>query len=122
MKAKVKQLVTADGTYATQSALLSSGGSLGGAFCQLCADDHVRVRNAGGPSKKNAQDPYADRPALRRFLLNGDFFVAATLGSILVKLCTRYMQLKVVCMFFVEELTTYKNAGCQFDIVTCTVC
>ena len=62
--------------------------------------------NAGGPSKKNAQDPYADRPALRRFLLNGDFFVAATLGSILVKLCTRYMQLKVACMFYAEELTT----------------
>ncbi len=39
-------------------------------------------------------DPYADRPTLRRFLLQGEFFVAASMAGILVKLATRYVQLK----------------------------
>ncbi len=65
---QVKQLVTADGTYATQSAL-----SLGGEGVRKKAD--------------------ADKPILRRWLLDGDFFVAAALSSVLIKLVLRYQSL-----------------------------
>jgi len=59
----VQKLVTADGTYATQSAF-----------------------NAGGESsKKNVE-----RPPLRKYLMEGDFFIGAALGSTLTKLALRY--------------------------------
>ena len=67
----MKQLVTADGTYATQSALVTGGG-------------------VGGPGGGGGKD---QRPALRRFLLDGEFFVAAALATSLTKLVLRYEQL-----------------------------
>lgn len=66
MKSQVKQLVTADGTYATQSAF-SSG------------------------TKKTTS---TEKPTLRKFLLDGDFFVAASLGTVLCKLAFRYQQVE----------------------------
>jgi len=86
----VKQLVTADGTYATQSALVGLGGG------------------GGKKTTNTAADPFADRPALRRFLLNGDFFIAAALSSILVKLCTRYVQLKVGASINRQSIDSYR--------------
>ncbi|OXB80514.1 UNVERIFIED_CONTAM: hypothetical protein H355_016304 [Colinus virginianus] len=58
----VQKLVTEMGTYATQSALSSSR-----------------------PTKKEE-----DRPPLRGFLLDGDFFVAASLATTLTKIALRY--------------------------------
>uniref|UniRef100_A0A8D2L6K7 Coatomer subunit beta n=1 Tax=Varanus komodoensis TaxID=61221 RepID=A0A8D2L6K7_VARKO len=60
-----QKLVTEMGTYATQSALSSSR-----------------------PAKKEE-----DRPPLRGFLLDGDFFVAASLATTLTKIALRYVAL-----------------------------
>ncbi|KAH0620914.1 hypothetical protein JD844_021820 [Phrynosoma platyrhinos] len=60
-----QKLVTEMGTYATQSALSSSR-----------------------PAKKEE-----DRPPLRGFLLDGDFFVAASLATTLTKIALRYVTL-----------------------------
>ncbi len=68
----VQKLVTADGTYATQSAFI--GGSAAG---------------AGGGKAKGAQDD-KDRPPLRRYLMDGDFFIGASLATVLTKLSVRY--------------------------------
>ncbi|KAL7992159.1 hypothetical protein Chor_016415 [Crotalus horridus] len=61
----VQKLVTEMGTYATQSALSSSR-----------------------PAKKEEE-----RPPLRGFLLDGDFFVAASLATTLTKIALRYVTL-----------------------------
>jgi len=62
----IQKLVTADGTYATQSAF-----------------------NAGADAaKKNVE-----RPPLRKYLMEGDFFVGAALGSTLTKLALRFADL-----------------------------
>eukprot|EP00069_Balaena_mysticetus_P011695 bmy_07190T0 len=61
----VQKLVTEMGTYATQSALSSSR-----------------------PTKKEEE-----RPPLRGFLLDGDFFVAASLATTLTKVALRYVAL-----------------------------
>lgn len=61
----VQKLVTEMGTYATQSALSSSR-----------------------PTKKEEE-----RPPLRGFLLDGDFFVAASLATTLTKIALRYVTL-----------------------------
>ncbi|XP_064348623.1 coatomer subunit beta isoform X2 [Camelus dromedarius] len=61
----VQKLVTEMGTYATQSALSSSR-----------------------PTKKEEE-----RPPLRGFLLDGDFFVAASLATTLTKIALRYVAL-----------------------------
>nr|XP_012423264.1 PREDICTED: coatomer subunit beta isoform X2 [Odobenus rosmarus divergens] len=60
-----EKLVTEMGTYATQSALSSSR-----------------------PTKKEEE-----RPPLRAFLLDGDFFVAASLATTLTKIALRYVAL-----------------------------
>lgn len=62
----VQRLVTADGTYATQSAF------------------------SAAPSSAAVQ---AKRPPLRGYLMEGDFFIAAALASDLTKLAVRYMSL-----------------------------
>lgn len=59
-----KQLVTADGTYATQSALVGSA--------KLTTDE---------------------KPVLRCFLLDGKFFIAASLAATLCKLVLKFMSL-----------------------------
>uniref|UniRef100_A0A914RTX6 Clathrin/coatomer adaptor adaptin-like N-terminal domain-containing protein n=1 Tax=Parascaris equorum TaxID=6256 RepID=A0A914RTX6_PAREQ len=63
-KTKPRQLVTADGTYATQSALLAA--------------------------VKSATD---EKPTLRKFLLEGNFFIAASLATTLSKLVLKYSKL-----------------------------
>ena len=65
--APVQQLVTADGTYATQSALSGPSSSEG----------------AKGKSKE-------ERPPFRKYLMDGDFFIAASLATTLTKLALRY--------------------------------
>jgi len=60
----VQQLVTADGTYATQSVFSTAQSS----------------------TKKDD-----DKPPLRQFLADGDFFMGASLATTLTKLCLRYI-------------------------------
>lgn len=57
-----RMMVTADGTYATQSAFVAKSGSI---------------------SEDN-------RPNLRSYLLKGDFFIGSAIGSTLTKLALRY--------------------------------
>jgi len=64
-----QKLVTADGTYATQSAF-SSGGEAGGA------------------------KGTTERPPLRKYLMEGDFFIGAALAGTLTKLALRYAELE----------------------------
>lgn len=69
---QIQQLVTADGTYATQSAF---------------------VMNSASTNSKS--DDIENRPTLRGFLLQGHFFIAAALARTLTKLALKYLQLKV---------------------------
>lgn len=64
-----QQLVTADGTYATQSAFVS---------------------NSINSSNKDDIDK---RPPLRGFLIKGDFFIASALARTLTKLAVKYSKL-----------------------------
>jgi len=66
---KVQKLVTADGTYATQSAFDSG---------------KTASTEAGGVKDDR------ERPPLRKFLLEGDFFVGAALAGTLTKLALRF--------------------------------
>ena len=59
----VQKLVTADGTYATQSAF-----------------------SAGTETAKKD----VERPPLRKYLMEGDFFIGAALGGTLTKLAIRF--------------------------------
>merc|ERR1712098_303672 len=63
----VTKLVTADGTYATQLAFSQGGGE------------------AGGKKVKGEE-----RPPLRKYLMEGDFFIGAAIGSTLTKLALRW--------------------------------
>lgn len=65
----VQQLVTADGTYATQSAFVLTANTT------------------------NAKDEAEKRPTLRGFLLQGHFFIAAALARSLTKLTLKYLKL-----------------------------
>ncbi len=65
----VQQLVTADGTYATQSAF-------------VLASNHT-----------NAKEDADKRPTLRGFLLQGHFFIAAALARTLTKSTLKYLKL-----------------------------
>jgi len=67
----VQQLVTADGTYATQSAF-------------------VLTKTAQNSSNQDQADK---RPTLRGFLLQGNFFIAAALARTLTKLTLKYLKL-----------------------------
>merc|ERR1719233_2597081 len=59
-----QRLVTADGTYATQSAFSAT------------------------PDKKKGAE--VERPPLRKYLMEGDFFIGAAIGSTLTKLALRW--------------------------------
>ena len=94
----VQQLVTADGTYATQSAF--------------------SVANTNN-SKKSDPD---SRTVLRGFLLNGTFFIAASLARSLVKLVFRYTNLvssdkrkqnrfSAEAMFILASILHYGRSG-----------
>ncbi|GAU98193.1 hypothetical protein RvY_09372 [Ramazzottius varieornatus] len=64
MTQKIQKLVTADGTYATQSALTTQ--------------------------TKGKKDEELKRPPLRKLLMNGDFFLGAAVSSVLAKLALRF--------------------------------
>jgi coatomer subunit beta len=72
MSAPVQRLVTADGTYATQSAFISTNPT------------DKKTLN-GVTNDRNRQ------PSLRTFLLDGDFFIGAALATSLCKLVIRYI-------------------------------
>eukprot|EP00794_Sanderia_malayensis_P017073 gene17073-18793_t len=69
VKGSSQKLVTADGTYATQSAFTSK---------------------TGGASSSGE----VKRPPLRSYLMDGDFFVGSAIGSTLTKLALRYTELE----------------------------
>ena len=69
------QLVTADGTYASQSAF-----SLGA--------------TSGKKSDSSSKDGVDKRPTFRGFLLQGNFFIAAALARTLTKLALKYVRLE----------------------------
>ena len=69
--APVQKLVTADGTYATQSAFSGEKGD-------------------GSSVSGSKKDREKDRPPMRKYLMDGDFFVAASMASTLSKLAMRY--------------------------------
>lgn len=71
ISAPVQKLVTADGTYATQSAFSGDKG-------------------AGTGAAGSKKDREKDRPPMRKYLMEGDFFVAASMASTLSKLAMRY--------------------------------
>ncbi len=68
-----QQLVTADGTYATQSA--------------FTVNAHTNA------SSSNGKDDLDKRPTFRGFLLQGHFFIAAALARTLAKLSIKYARL-----------------------------
>ncbi|KAI1727742.1 coatomer beta subunit appendage platform domain-containing protein [Ditylenchus destructor] len=76
-EAKPKQLVTADGTYATQSAFSSTT----------------------TPSSK-----LSEKPILRKLLLEGNFFIASALGGSLIKLVLRFAEINKGSMVAVNKL------------------
>ncbi|XP_053305065.1 coatomer subunit beta isoform X1 [Spea bombifrons] len=89
-----QKLVTEMGTYATQSALSSSRPTKKEEDrCAVMISSHL------SPPRprffftvfKNVYFPY--RPPLRGFLLDGDFFVAASLATTLTKIALRYVAL-----------------------------
>ncbi|PAA48185.1 hypothetical protein BOX15_Mlig004513g2 [Macrostomum lignano] len=71
--------VTADGTYASQTAFSVTGGKSGSSGGK-----------SGGVGASLGTDK-DDRPVLRRHLLKGDFFIGAALGTALTKLAVRYL-------------------------------
>uniref|UniRef100_A0A183BWD3 Coatomer subunit beta n=1 Tax=Globodera pallida TaxID=36090 RepID=A0A183BWD3_GLOPA len=66
-KTSQQKLITADGTYAKQSAIFSAA--------------------------SNAASSADDKPILRSFLLDGNFFIASALANTLAKLVLRYAEL-----------------------------
>lgn len=95
----VQQLVTADGTYATQSAFSMS------------------ISN----TNKKSVDLNELRPTLRGFLLNGNFFIAASLARSLVKLAFKYTSIEenkkkqnrfnAESMFILASILHYGKSG-----------
>ena len=94
-----QQLVTADGTYATQSAF---------------------VMNTN--SNTNTSNDLDKRPTLRGFLLQGNFFIAAALARTLTKLALKYIQLVphdhvrqnrffAECMLIMSSILHYGKSG-----------
>ncbi|CAF0985403.1 unnamed protein product [Didymodactylos carnosus] len=77
MTANVQPLVTADGTYATQSAFVQSPSNT-------------------ATSRSTTSDQRGGRtvPTLRSFLLDGDFFIGSALATSLCKLVIRYIDLE----------------------------
>ena len=73
MSTPVQRLVTADGTYATQSAFITTNPA------------DKKTLN-GVTNDRNRQ------PSLRTFLLDGDFFIGAALATSLCKLVIRYIE------------------------------
>ncbi|VDK52230.1 unnamed protein product [Cylicostephanus goldi] len=99
-KTTAKQLVTADGTYATQSALSVS-------------------------TKANNKE----KPPLRQFLLDGDFFLGASLATVLNKLAEQFTRsngagsqranrFRGECMFILASIINLGKSGLAKQNIT----
>ncbi|KIH57972.1 adaptin region, partial [Ancylostoma duodenale] len=99
-KTAVKQLVTADGTYATQSALSVS----------------TKTVNK-------------EKPPLRQFLLDGDFFLGASLATVLNKLAEQFTKnngagsqranrFRGECMFILASIINLGRSGLAKQNIT----
>lgn len=92
-----QQLVTADGTYASQSAFVMTN------------------------QTNNAKEDVDKRPTFRSFLYQGDFFIAAALARTLTKLALKYIRMNsnVVsqnrfvseCMLIMSSMLHYGKSG-----------
>ena len=78
-----QKLVTADGTYATQSAFSATPDKKKGAEVTFLdspkRDQQVKILLQ------------VERPPLRKYLMEGDFFIGAAIGSTLTKLALRFL-------------------------------
>jgi len=100
---QVQRLVTADGTYATQSAF-----------------------NTGTPADKKGAEK--ERPPLRKYLMEGDFFIGASLGGTLTKLALRFSALETdpvkqnrftaECMLVVASILHLGSSGLPEKAIT----
>lgn len=99
-KLSTKQLVTADGTYATQSAFSVAAKTL----------NH-------------------ERPPLRQFLLDGDFFLGASLATVLNKLVDQFSKnnaenpqrsnrFRAECMFILASIINFGKSGLAKQNIT----
>ncbi|KAJ1364776.1 Coatomer subunit beta [Parelaphostrongylus tenuis] len=99
-KPSTKQLVTADGTYATQSAFSVASKTL----------NH-------------------ERPPLRQFLLDGDFFLGASLATVLNKLVDQFSKnntenpqrsnrFRAECMFILASIINFGKSGLAKQNIT----
>jgi len=101
--AQVQKLVTADGTYATQSAFSS----------------------ANVDKKKQGE---VERPPLRKYLMEGDFFIGAAIGSTLTKLALRFSALvpdtakqnrfTAECMLVISSILHLGSSGLPEKAIT----
>jgi len=101
-----QKLVTADGTYATQSAFSSGAGGQG-------AD-----KGKAG----------VERPPLRKYLMEGDFFIGAALAGTLTKLALRYADVEsspvkqnrftAECMLVVASILHLGKSGLPEKAIT----
>jgi len=97
-----QKLVTADGTYATQSAFSST------------------------PDKKKGAE--VERPPLRKYLMEGDFFIGAAIGSTLTKLALRFASLvadqvkqnrfSAECMLVISAIMHLGSSGLPEKAIT----
>jgi len=97
-----QKLVTADGTYATQSAFSST------------------------PDKKKGAE--VERPPLRKYLMEGDFFIGAAIGSTLTKLALRFASLvadqvkqnrfSAECMLVISAIMHLGSSGLPDKAIT----
>merc|ERR1711962_539862 len=97
-----QKLVTADGTYATQSAFSSA------------------------PDKKKGSE--VERPPLRKYLMEGDFFIGAAIGSTLTELALRFSALvpdtakqnrfTAECMLVISSILHLGSSGLPDKAIT----
>ncbi|XP_068744674.1 coatomer subunit beta-like [Montipora capricornis] len=99
-----RRLVTADGTYATQSALSAPG------LTSLLKKDEEK------------------RPPLRQYLLDGEFFVGAAIACTLTKLALRYLDIEenkerqnvlcANCMLIMASILHLGKSGIPKKVIT----
>ncbi|EDO34974.1 predicted protein [Nematostella vectensis] len=100
-----QRLVTADGTYATQSAFSQPGAAVG-----LAKTDDEK------------------RPPLRQYLLDGEFFVGAAIACTLTKLALRFLQKEsdltkqnvfcANCMLMMSSILHLGKSGLSKKVIT----
>ncbi|XP_033323993.2 coatomer subunit beta isoform X1 [Megalopta genalis] len=83
------QLVTSDGTYATQSAFSTASTSTYLLKYFRTINKSISIFKLFYPAKEEEK-----RPALVQYMMEGDFFIGASLGTTLAKLALRYKGLE----------------------------